>query len=325
MDLIYTDENRIEQGILSAYQLDLSFGQDENNFELTIDKDKPLALGAFIYIDGTEYGGIIDGAKTSTESRTVTYFGRTWHGILDSKIIVPPVGSDYLTVSGDANTVLEDLIYELGLVSLFVVSPEEAGKSIDNYQFDRYVKAYDAITKMLYSNALKLKFLWDNGNVMLSTEPYGSYSDDIWLDEYSGNLSVEKHKNKVNHLICLGGGELANRTVIHLYSGEYGGVYETPYYTGTDEITEVFDYPNAKGADDLREQGEKHFLELMDVDAFDVSATEYAENIYDLGDFVPAYEKTLGFSKIGYVIQKIIRINNGVTKIEYQLGDRLYG
>ena len=33
MDLIYTNANRVDQGVLLDYELDLAFGADENNFE----------------------------------------------------------------------------------------------------------------------------------------------------------------------------------------------------------------------------------------------------------------------------------------------------
>ena len=36
MDLIYADENRIDQGVMDAYELDMAYGSDENNFTCTI-------------------------------------------------------------------------------------------------------------------------------------------------------------------------------------------------------------------------------------------------------------------------------------------------
>ena len=36
MDLIYTDKNGIDVDMLPTYKLDMAYGRDENNFEVTI-------------------------------------------------------------------------------------------------------------------------------------------------------------------------------------------------------------------------------------------------------------------------------------------------
>ena len=116
MDLIYTNASKIDQGVLRSYSLDLSFGEDssENDFELTLSNTEPaLADNSMIYMDGTEYGGIVDGMRSNTESQTTIYVGRTWHGIMNSKVIEPDSGEDYLVVSGDAHSVLASLINRL--------------------------------------------------------------------------------------------------------------------------------------------------------------------------------------------------------------------
>lgn len=33
MDLIYTDENRVDIGVLHEYSMDIAYGVSENNFE----------------------------------------------------------------------------------------------------------------------------------------------------------------------------------------------------------------------------------------------------------------------------------------------------
>ena len=131
MDLMYTNANRVDQGILGAYSFDLSYGADENDFEITIGSDAPtLEFGAFVYMEGTEYGGIVDGMKTSTNGDTTTHKGRTWHGIMNSKILVPDSGNDYLVVSGEANFVLSGLIARVGLSGLFKVDDRPSGVNI---------------------------------------------------------------------------------------------------------------------------------------------------------------------------------------------------
>ena len=153
MDLIYTSGKRVDQGVLSAYAFDLSFGKDENDFELTLGAEEPvLEFGASVYIEGTEYGGIVDSRKTSTNGETITYNGRTWHGIMNSKIVQPDTGKDYLVVSGEAHDVLSMMLDRLGLVDLFMVDDVESGITISKYKFNRYCKGYDGIRDMLADN-----------------------------------------------------------------------------------------------------------------------------------------------------------------------------
>ncbi len=319
MDLIYTDENRVEQGVLSAYQLDMSFGESENDFELTQNKDQPLPFGAFVYSEGTEYGGIIDGVKTSTNSQVLTYFGRTWHGILNSKIIEPPEGSDYLIVSGDANVVLKSLIHTLGLDDIFTVSAEISGITINNYQFDRYVKAYEGINKLMRARNAKLKMRWENNSVMLCASPRVISSGDC-LDEYSATISVEKHANKVNHLICLGSGELANRLVCHWYCDASGIITGGKHYTGLDEITEIYDDSGADTIEKLQSAGYNYFLKLLKTDVFDVDINDDVLTDYDINDEIVAFESKTNTKTSERVVQKIVRIQNGVVRTEYKTG-----
>lgn len=90
MDLIYMNAKKEDLGVLLDYELDLAFGSDENNFECTIQSGSHCCEpGYYLYVEGTEYGGIIDSISNDTDTNDVTYSGRTWHGILQSKIILP--------------------------------------------------------------------------------------------------------------------------------------------------------------------------------------------------------------------------------------------
>lgn len=264
MDLIYADENGIELGFLPSCELDLAFGKDENTFECTLDIDNHCCKdGYMIYVTGTEYGGIVDAVAADTDKKSVTYSGRTWHGILDKKIICPDTGQNYYYASGEANTVLMTLINRLGLSNLFEVSTEDSGINIAHYQFERYVGSYTGIRKMLYTNRAKLKIASVMKKVQLSVEPLLDYSQ---VDEFDGSLlkmSVKRTYRPVNHLVCLGAGDLAARKVIHLFTDGDGGIQpyantDAPYSDvdyildtskqllfGVDEVTETYDYASA--------------------------------------------------------------------------------
>ncbi len=81
MDLIYMDDKKRDIGVMKNFTLDLAFGEDENNFELsTVMENNVCESGFYIYAEGTDYGGIIDQIKVNTSSNSLKYIGRTWHG-----------------------------------------------------------------------------------------------------------------------------------------------------------------------------------------------------------------------------------------------------
>ena len=317
MDLIYTDAKRIDRGVLNAYAFDLSYGQSENDFELTLDIDEtPLEYKSIIYIEGTEYGGILDFIKSNTSGHTVTYGGRTWHGVLNSKVIQPDSGKAYYTVSGDANAILGVLINRLGLGELFTAKAELSGITITSYQFERYCKAYDGIRAMLEEAGAKLKLEWANRSVCLSAELIDDYTESP-CDNDTATLSVEKHQVKVNHLICLGRGELAAREVLHLYVNKFGKITTAPFYTGLEEVTDTYDNNNS---DNLKKDGTNRLKELLNIDKAEIAFTEDDEYIYDIGDIVGATDIRTGANASAAVTQKIVKINNGAVSIEYKTG-----
>lgn len=320
MDLIYTDAKRVDQGVLSAYSFDLSFGASENDFEMTLGASEPtLQFGAFVYIEGTEYGGIVDGKNTNSNTNSITYKGRTWHGIMNSKVVEPDPGADYLIVSGDANQVIAALIERFGLGSLFVADSELSGIKITNYKFKRYCLGYDGICGMLSSEDAKLKIVWQDRTVLLRAEPIVDYTK-APIDGDMATLKVEQQKNKVNHMICLGRGDLAEREVIHLYVDQFGAIGSTQYYTGLDEIAEVYENTNAESSDDLRSGGISRLKELWNADKAEMSLNENNDLIYDIGDIVGVSDIKSGSNVTAAVNQKIVKISNGSIRTQYKTG-----
>lgn len=320
MDLIYTNAQGADIGVLSAYSFDMSFGASENDFEIILDANEAiLEDGAFIYIEGTEYGGINDGLKATTNGETVTYKGRTWHGIINSKIITPDAGANYFIVSGEANSVLSSLISRLGLTSLFSVSSDNSGINISNYKFARYCKAYNGIRAMLASVKAKLRIEWKDRRVILSAVPIVDYTE-APIDGDIATLTVEKHQKKVNHLICLGKGELSEREVIHLYVDQFGRIGNTQYFTGLDEFADTYENTNVESSEELRKGGEDRLKELQSNDKAEIALLETEGLFYDIGDIVGATEYKTGVNVTESVTQKIVKINNGVISTEYKTG-----
>lgn len=264
MDLIYANKEKEDLGVLSAYTLDMAYGSDENDFELKVDRNNHCCnAGFYIYAENEEYGGIVDSIKVDTENEEITYSGRTWHGILESKIITPPSGEDYLILNGEANTVLQQLINHLDLGGLFFATNENSEIEIINFQMERYVAGYTGIKKMLKEFDGKLKFKWVNGRVCLSTVPRIDYSQNDEFDNSQVNFTISKNFKPTNHIICLGQGDLKERRVIHLFTDENGGIQpyaktdlpmqDSDYILdernkllfGSNEIVSILDYSNA--------------------------------------------------------------------------------
>ena len=319
MDLIYANKNKIDVGVLKDYSFDLAFGSDENNFKLSVNTENNVCEEDYIiYIEGTEYGGIADSIEGYSDQKTVNYKGRTWHGILNTKIVVPDNGQDYYIVSGDANTVLGTLISRLSLTGLFKASTAPSGFTLSSYQFKRYVGGYDGISDMLKSVGAKLHIEWLNGFAVLSAIAIGQYTDEE-IDSDHVAIHIQKTYNPVNHLICLGKGDLAARTVVNLYSDANGNISTTQTFTGVEEVASVYDYPNVESAEDLQREGIKKLKELYGADLVEVSLDNTYE--FDIGDILTVEEITTGIKVSRRVIKKIVTISNEQFLVNYKIGE----
>lgn len=336
------NESFEDVGVLLNYELDMAYGTDENNFECTVNTESHCCqAGYYLYIEGTEYGGIVDNIQVDTESKSVVYSGRTWHGILGSKVIVPLVSGDgssdkvtistvnsdgmslvgkYLILSGDANACVEYLIERIGLGGLFSASTESAGVDIDEYQFHRYTDAYTGIFKMLASVGLKLKTEFINGTVVLSAVPQYDYSQDEEFDSDLVEFKLTKKYKTVNHLICLGSGELDERTVIHLYADVNGNISQTQTQTGLSEYTAVYDYSNVESEEELLKSGMEELQSLWGQNELGINFDGDSDT-YDVGDVVGAVDNITGIVVSASINKKIIKIENGQITISYEVGE----
>ena len=321
MDLIYTDANREDVGVLLDYQMDLAFGASENNFTVSVSIDNHVCREDYIlYIEGMEYGGIVDAIEVDTELQRVTYKGRTFHGLIESKIVCPDAGDDYYIITNtEANAALDTLIERLGLDDLFEASEEDSGITITRYQFWRYIEGYAGIRKMLNKFGAKLHMEWDDGKVILSAVPYVSY-DDEELDSDHVNFTIDQAFNPVNHMICLGQGELKDRMVIHLYCNASGVISQTQTFTGLEERCEVLDYPNAESEEELIREGEERLREAWNASTVDMRLDDEYE--FDIGDVITATEVVTGLTLTRSVVKKIVTYDGNNFKCQYLVGEQ---
>lgn len=328
--LVYTVANDLgeELGyVKDADLIDLEIGET-NDFELDLSADawteEMYNWGYRLFIPGTEYGGLLEQRKTSTSSNTVTWIGHTWRGLLSQKIIQPPTGQSHLTVSGEANNIIGQVLGDR-FGPLFVASAEDSGIEISTYQFDRYCTLLDGLEKMLSSAGAKLKISYEQGTpgnldavVRLSAVPVVDWSEQLEYSQDGGKIkfATDDYRRGINHLICAGSGEEEERTVLHLYVQEDGSIGDEQYYFGLEEREALYSYTSAQDIDKLREDGIKRLTELMNYT--EMTATLDDVDV-DIGDIVGGRDRITGMSLRQPVIGKVLRTKNGETTIEYKL------
>lgn len=315
-ELIVTDASHVDQASLEDFTLDAAWGADENDFELTV--DRLIDAGSYVYFDGGECGGVVDSLKDSLKDgrSTLTYGGRTWHGMLANKILEPDKGKDYLTVSGTASTVIGSLISRVGLDGVFdaVDAPTAGAQTIKSYQFDRYVDAYSGLRKMCAASGLKLRLAYASGKVRVWAEPVAHYGDSIDSDLI--DFDATRTWRKPNHLIGLGKGELRNRIVSHWYADSKGNVTQTQTFKGLDEIAQVYDYSSAE-ADELAKNTKKKLQDLQSEGEVKVTVHEDSGIVFDVGDTVTARDNLTGITVNATISKKIVKVSDGVLSVDY--------
>ena len=295
------------------------------NFSVQIARSnwyEELTFSSLIYIMGTEYGGIIGEVLTDTTLDYVELKGLTWRGRLAKKIIQPPIGSDYKVVSGELHTVMKSLI-EPEFDGLFVVSQENTGVTVSNYKFDRYCTLLDGLTKMLKSKGYRLKLTFQReenepGYLYIEAVPIVDYSSQIELSrDCQLNYTMDDKRDGVNHLIVTGKGELQDRNVLHLYVQKDGSLGKTQYYTGLQEIAEVYENTSTE-TDELEEASIEKLQELMNKKTFKMDVAALGIDV-DIGDIVGGRDYLTGMYMAKPVENIIYELTGDVESKNYKL------
>ena len=320
MDLIYATNEMVDVGVMHNFKFDLALGQVENDFELTTDISNHVCReGYFIYIEGTEYGGIIRKIAVNTKTQELHYKGDTWHGIIAKKILEPDNGEDYLICNGEANAVIKTLIERMGINALFSASSETSQIIINNYKMNRYIDGYSGIRKMLAKFGGKLKITFQSGRVILSAEPLVDYSKNDEFDSSQIDFDVEKNYHPANHVICLGRGDLHNRTVIHLFADDQGNISHTQTAFGLNEIALTYENANCESDEELENGGTELLESEWNTDKLQINFD--SEKTYDIGDIVGAREAVTGIFISKKIVKKIILTDGETVAISYQVGE----
>ena len=347
MDFIIADINKNELGYLKKYErLDIEIndaiisqevateGEKTsviNTFELEVDsinrERQKINDNFFLHYPETEYGGRFEKVNTKTNDINEIWGGTTWRGLLDQDIIRPPTGSDYRTVSGDANQILRNLLpVNNGSGSFFTVMPETSGITINNYQFERYTTMLNGFTKMLKTVNAKLKIWTTEGgagepfSVMIGAVPIYDYSAEIeYSDDVLAEISITLDRTGITHLITLGQGELRDRQIYELWLNAEGKIVEANpnIYIGVNEKTAVYDFGSAEDMTALKEEALKKFEELTQKKTMDL--TNYEGVTADIGDIISGRDRRTGISLKKPIIGKILRSEKGINTIETKI------
>ena len=319
--MILIDSSLHELGEI-ACDVDAEIGSTEaatNDFEFYSNSLFSKQAAGF-YIPGTEIGGLIEYSKQYTDEDASLLKGYTWRGLIALNVILPPSGQNYRVVSGEANTVIANMLSGV-LGGFFTVSTEDSGCTISSYQFPLYINLLDGLEGMLEKYGYRLKItaqkVASNAPIEILVEAVqaqlvaGAFNADNGIP-----MTFEIDNMGINHLICGGSGELQNRMIRHLYIDANGNVSQTQYYFGFDERTQFYDYSSAESEDDLLDYGKERLLELASSKILKMQAPQDYE--LEIGDLVKGVfpDGTIITSPI---VKKIYKIENGLLTVEYKV------
>lgn len=315
MVLVVHDQELGDVRELSDFSLDLAFGSDENAFEIECDAAYAPEEGQLVFVDGSEYGGVVDEASYEAgrdASGTVTCKGRTWHGILAGKRLLPDDGSARLSVDGKAGEVLASLVARMGLSGLFSAASDDTSVS---FTFDRFCDGYSGLRALAKANGRKVAMRRKGGKVEISLPPVVDYANKVDSDLLDFTLT-SVHRC-VNHLVCAGTGELEERAVVHFYADAAGNVSHTQTLFGVDEICALYDYSNAD-EEELEEEGRKKLQEYQTQGSVEVDAHDDID--VGVGDVISARDNAHGRTVTAEVAKKIVKVSRGVATYSYEVG-----
>ena len=330
MNFYLTDSDRYDMMYLpDKCSIDVEVGSN-NDFEIEI----PVSLysseiyekGRYVYCDGTEYGGRLEGIKSDTSDGVVKIYGETFRGMLKDKVVEPPTGEAYLYVSGDLTECLKTLLGGQ-YTGVFKVSDTLTGVSVSSYKINRYDYILDAMKSLLESKGYRLDISVINEEAQFFVELSAKVNevDDEISQDYDFNFSIEKKMLKYNYMIALGSGQLEQRTVIYLHQKDDGTVEQVSGIPNGDDIRVYkYDYSSSDSAGndtELIDGATKKFDEINESDSQKMTISDGSQIELELGSVVSGRDYITGITIQEPVTKKILKIKNGIATISYGIGD----
>lgn len=318
MDMILAKSDGQEICIVD-YDFDVDQGET-NDFQINASYASwipEIAIGDLIYIPGTEIGGIIKNISSATNTGNIYLKGYTWRGYLSKRVIRPPTGSDYYIAVGELNNIIRSLVD----IPNFVVPQINTGIHV-HYQFERYCSVLDGIEKMLQTVGCRLDIQYiqteTGGYIQVQAVKAGMYGNTI---EYSQDSMIDFNSTDdqmgVNHLICLGKGELKDRIVIDLYADKDGNISQNKTIRGIDEIVETFENSGAE-EETLIESGTNRLQEHISKKSFTATIKQTEKELF-IGDIVTGQDYITGNTVTKPIVDKVVKRTNGTYTRDYKI------
>lgn len=245
-EIYYADHNRIDIGVLETYEIDIDLAKDKD-FRI-ISPEPVIPISGYWYIQGTEYGGIVDTFKTSSDDKEIEYRGRTFRGILNSHHVdvegmeqtipsqsIAHVNQEGATSEGgsEIDATITECLRELisGFGDLFVVDEPDTNEAVNVLVPDYTVLAgttvYDAMVGLCRSIdfTFVLEYRSDH-KIHVVPILIQDYTDYLKGSKYDGlGFQTEITTNVVNHLISTARNEETGELYrIHFFTDENGGI-----------------------------------------------------------------------------------------------------
>lgn len=318
-NIVVADTTGKELRMLVFDSYDFEVGHAANDFQITIKREEYeyMPEKARLYIPGTELGGLFRQLYTDTEHNTISPGGITWRGMMQKKIIQPASGQDYATDSGELNAIIKSRV-EAAFPGLFAGVSDSTGVTV-NWQYARYCTMEEGLKDLLQSVGYRLDLSYSQADaqVIAKAVPIIDYSSSIeFSSDMRVNYQMQQQGDGVNHLICLGKGELRNRVVRHLYIDGNGNIGTTQYYFGVDEVAEVYDSGGSE-VNDLVKNGKERLKSVANKDVFNIKVDPEVE--IAIGDIVGGRDYLSGMTMAAPVYSKIVKFNSGMAAIDYTL------
>ena len=234
MELIYLNNQLVEQGIITDFTLDYAYGKDENDFEIRTPENE-MYQGYYWYIKDTEYGGKIDEIQCESNSKEVVYKGRTWQGLLNSYsgLQIEPIhhedgiaieqNGDYLNFQGSVKDILQ---YILDGLNLNITITDDTITDDINASVQANQLLYFLLTDLCTQIKCKVRLRYDNG-IQIGIVGAIDFTQDEYFDTSQYTIVYNSNAKIPNHLI--GKYQKDDKVVIkHIYTDSQGNIQ--PYY-----------------------------------------------------------------------------------------------
>lgn len=324
MDIVVADLNGKDITVLPQAVLELSYGLQgsDSTFTLVTPFTGRIYENCRIYVEGTEYGGLITGYKLSHTQTgdVIEYQGYSWQGLLTRRIVNVPSGQDRYSCSSSVYSAVSKLFSDCGVDSVFTLGYMALYSVDKTVELPRYCTLAYALTyyldKGVTGNKYSYQYEYTNNKVRVNITQSQAVNVDERLRIF---YTLTKALIPVNHLVCLGRGKLKDREVIHLYANANGDISTSQTFTGLLENAIVYDYGSVEeGTGKLEKAGRDKFKEYLDSDSTQITLPDNVQ--YNVGDVISVTHPQLGVTVSAQVTKKVARIAYGKLKVTYTVG-----